>query len=125
MNTNLISFIGLALALAACAPKDNKAAESTPAVKKLFLDVHDMGPGKVTAAAVADAHKKDLATQGEFDVPFHKYWVDEQAGKVYCLAEATSQANLFKTHQKAHGLVPDYIMEVTDGPGPKLRGKPP
>jgi len=38
--------------------------------------------------------------------------VDEQAGKVYCLAESGSQANLFKTHQKAHGLVPDYIFEV-------------
>ncbi len=123
MNTKLISSIGLALALAACAPKDNKASESTPTQKKLFLDVHDMGPGKVTAAAVADAHKKDLATQSEFDVNFIKYWVDEQAGKVYCLAESASESNLFKTHQKAHGLVPDYIMEVTDGPEAKLNGK--
>jgi len=126
MNKTLISSISLALLLAACAPKDNTTAESkesTPAKRKLFLDVHDLGPGKVTAAAVADAHKKDLATQSEFDVNFIKYWVDEQAGKVYCLAESASQSNLFKTHQKAHGLVPDYIMEVTDGPEAKLSGK--
>jgi hypothetical protein len=123
MKTNLIVSLGLVAAMAACSSKESKVAEAVPAQKKLFLDVHDLGPGKVTAAAVADAHKKDLATQGEFDVSFIKYWVDEQAGKVYCLAESASQSNLFKTHQKAHGLVPDYIFEVTDGPEAKLNGK--
>lgn len=122
MKAKLIISLGLFGALAACTPKESKVAE-VPPTRKLFLDVHDLGPGKVTAAAVADAHKKDLATQGEFDVSFIKYWVDEQAGKVYCLAESGSQANLFKTHQKAHGLVPDYIFEVTDGPEAKLNGK--
>jgi len=122
MKTKLIVF-GLIGALTACAQKEKKETVAASTQKKLFLDVHDLGPGKVTAAAVADAHKKDLATQGEFDVNFIKYWVDEQAGKVYCLAESASQANLFKTHQKAHGLVPDYIFEVTDGPEAKLNGK--
>jgi hypothetical protein len=122
MKTKLIVF-GLIGALTACAQKEKKETIAASSQKKLFLDVHDLGPGKVTAAAVADAHKKDLATQGEFDVNFIKYWVDEQAGKVYCLAESASQANLFKTHQKAHGLVPDYIFEVTDGPEAKLNGK--
>jgi len=122
MKTKLI-ILGLIGALTACAQKEKKETVATSTQKKLFLDVHDLGPGKVTAAAVADAHKKDLATQGEFGVSFIKYWVDEQAGKVYCLAESASQANLFKTHQKAHGLVPDYIFEVTDGPEAKLNGK--
>jgi len=122
MKTKLIVF-GLIGALTACAQKEKKETVATSTQKKLFLDVHDLGPGKVTAAAVADAHKKDLAAQGEFGVNFIKYWVDEQAGKVYCLAESGSQANLFKTHQKAHGLVPDYIFEVTDGPEAKLNGK--
>jgi len=122
MKTKLI-VIGLIAAVTACAQKEKKEVAATSTQKKLFLDVHDLGPGKVTAAAVADAHKKDLATQSEFGVSFIKYWVDEQAGKVYCLAESGSQANLFKTHQKAHGLVPDYIFEVTDGPEAKLSGK--
>ncbi|HEV8515737.1 MAG TPA: DUF4242 domain-containing protein [Cyclobacteriaceae bacterium] len=122
MKTKLI-VIGLIAAVTACAQKEKKETATTSTQKKLFLDVHDLGPGKVTAAAVADAHKKDLATQTEFGVSFIKYWVDEQAGKVYCLAESGSQANLFKTHQKAHGLVPDYIFEVTDGPEAKLNGK--
>ena len=123
MKTKLIVSLGLIGALIGCAPKEDKVAETAPAGKRLFLDVHDIGPGKVNFEAVADAHKKDLATQGEFDVSFIKYWVDEQEGKVYCLAESSSEADLFKTHQKAHGLVPDYIMEVSDGPEAQLNGK--
>ena len=34
--------------------------------KKLFLDVHDVGPGKVTAKDVAGAHQKDLATEKKY-----------------------------------------------------------
>ncbi len=114
---------GLIVALIACTPVQKKVSGTKSAKKQLFLDVHDIGPGKVTFNAVADAHKKDLAVQGAFDVSFIKYWVDEQAGKVYCLAEAKSESDLFKTHQQAHGLVPDYIMNVTDGPEAKLTGK--
>lgn len=109
--------------LPGCAPKEEMVSDSKPALQKLFLDVHDIGPGKVTFEAVAEAHKKDLATEGEFDVSFIKYWVDERAGKVYCLARSVSEAGLFKTHAKAHGLVPDYIMEVTDGTEAAMNGK--
>ncbi len=115
--------IGLIVMLFGCGQKENKITETASNQKKLFLDVHDIGPGKVTFEAVAEAHKKDLATQNEFGVSFIKYWVDESAGKVYCLAESSSEANLFKTHSKAHGLVPDNIMQVTDGPEAKLNGR--
>ena len=129
MKTKLIVSLGLTTGiLFGCTQKQNIVADAaqalaTPAKKKLFLDVHDVGPGKVTFEAVADAHKKDLAAQGEFGVNFIKYWVDEQAGKVYCLAEASSEANLFKTHNKAHGMVPDQILEVTDGSEATLNGR--
>ena len=72
MKTKLI-VIGLIAAVTACAQKEKKEVAATSTQKKLFLDVHDLGPGKVTAAAVADAHKKDLATQSEFGVSFIKY----------------------------------------------------
>ena len=81
MKTKLIVSLGLVAMLFGCSSNEEKVAETAPAAKKLFLDVHDIGPGKVNFEAVADAHKKDLATQGEFDVSFIKYWVDEQAGK--------------------------------------------
>jgi hypothetical protein len=128
MLTRSISFLLAGGCLLSCAKQEAKVAdatqESAPKTEKvLFMDVHDIGPGKVTFEAVADAHKKDLAAQQEFGVNFIKYWVDEDAGKVYCLAEAPSEAALFKTHQKAHGLVPDYIMTVSDGPEVALTGK--
>jgi len=123
MNTKFILSLGLLGLLVSCTQKENTLKEQSAIEKKLFLDVHDIGPGKVTFAAVAEAHQKDLAVQDEFGVNFKKYWVDEQAGKVYCLAESTSEANMFDAHQKAHGLVPDYIMNVTEGMEAKLNGK--
>lgn len=83
--------------------------------RKMFMDVHNLEPGKVTFEAVADAHKKDLATQGKYDVSFVKYWVDEAEGKVYCLAEAHDSLSIYNTHKEAHGLVPDKIYQVKQG----------
>jgi hypothetical protein len=82
------------------------------AAKKLFLDVHDLGSGKVSARAAAEAHAKDLATQGKYGVDFKAYWVDEKQGKIYCLVEAPSADAASNVHREAHGLVADEIMEV-------------
>ena len=81
----------------------------------LFLDIHDLGPGNVTAAAVADAHKKDLTVEGAYKVNFINYWVDEKNGKVFCLAEAPSETAVVATHKEAHGLIPAEIMLVKQG----------
>jgi hypothetical protein len=81
--------------------------------KKLFLDVHDLGSGKVTAKDVAAAHEKDLATEGKYGVDYKAYWLDEKEGKIYCLAEAPSAEAANAVHKEAHGLVANSIMEVT------------
>lgn len=122
MKTKLVVLLGLVSVMTACAQKEEKAVKGTSKEKKLFIDVHDIGPGKVTFEAVAAAHKKDLATQGEFDANFIKYWVDEAAGKVYCLVESKSEVDLFKTHEKANGLLPDNIIQVSDGPEASSHG---
>ena len=83
--------------------------------KKLFLDVHKLGAGKVTAEAVAGAHKKDLAVQDKYKVKYINYWVDPASGTVMCLSEAPSADAAVKTHKEAHGLVPDSIAEVKEG----------
>ncbi len=90
-------------------------ASNAPTSKKLYLDVHELGKGKVTAQAVAEAHKKDLATQAKYGVDFKAYWVDEKEGKVYCLSEAPSAEAAIAVHREAHGLIPDSIEEVTEG----------
>lgn len=83
--------------------------------KPLYLDVHEMGAGKVNAKAVAEAHVKDLAVQGKYGVNLLNYWVDEKEGKVFCLAEAKDSTDLIKTHKEAHGLLPSYVMKVKEG----------
>ncbi|HVZ73099.1 MAG TPA: DUF4242 domain-containing protein [Polyangia bacterium] len=81
--------------------------------KKLFLDVHDVGPGKVTARAAAGAHALDLAAQKKHGVSFKAYWVDERAGKIYCLAEAPSADAINHVHEEAHGMLAAKAVEVT------------
>jgi hypothetical protein len=83
--------------------------------KQYYLDVHELGAGKVTAAAVAEAHKKDLAVQGSHDVNFINYWVDEKNGLVYCLSQAPSANAVVETHKEAHGLLPAKIYKVKQG----------
>jgi hypothetical protein len=93
----------------------NLTAQTTTQPKHLYLDVHHLGAGKVTYKAVADAHAKDLATQGKYDVQFIKYWVDEANGNVYCLVSSADTQSIRKTHAEAHGLLPDQVLLVTDG----------
>jgi hypothetical protein len=101
--------------------KKPKTTES----KSLYMDVHDLEPGKVTFEAVAGVHEKDLVTQGKYGVNFLKYWVDEKAGKVYCLAESPDSVSLYNTHKEAHGLLPTRVQQVTDGPEAAIRSKSP
>jgi Protein of unknown function (DUF4242) len=97
-------------------PDAELAAEPSGAKgKKLFLDVHNVGPGKITAAAVKEVHAKDLATQGKFGVSFLNYWVDEETGTVFCLSEAKNAKAPNKTHKKAHGAVANEVFEVKMG----------
>lgn len=79
----------------------------------LYLDVHNL-PG-VTSAAVAEAHIKDLQAQAKHGVEYKRYWVDERAGKVFCLVEAPSAEAAHAVHSEAHGLVADQIFEVREG----------
>ncbi|MFE9500825.1 DUF4242 domain-containing protein [Streptomyces collinus] len=78
----------------------------------LFMDVHNIDG--VTADAVAGAHEKDLATQDEFGVSYKRYWVDEKAGKVFCLVDAPNAEAANSVHRHAHGLVADEIFEVSE-----------
>jgi hypothetical protein len=98
------------------AEENQNASNATETgTKHYFIDVHNLEPGKVTFADVAAAHQKDLATEGKYNVSFKKFWVDEKAGKVYCLSEANSAADIESTHKEAHGLMPAKIYEVKGG----------
>jgi Protein of unknown function (DUF4242) len=80
----------------------------------LFLDVHSMDGG-VAIGDVAKAHMADLKTQDEYNVKYLRYWVDENAGKIFCLVEAPDADAAHTVHREAHGLVADEIYQVQEG----------
>jgi len=79
----------------------------------LFMDVHSIDGG-VSEADVAGAHQADLATQGGYGVSYLRYWVDEEAGKIFCLVDAPDAEAANTVHRQAHGLVADEIYPVTE-----------
>lgn len=83
--------------------------------KPLYIDVHQLGPGTVTAKDVAGAHEKDLAVQKNYGVNFINYWVDEKQGVILCLSEAADSSAVKNAHKEAHGLLPAYVMQVKQG----------
>jgi hypothetical protein len=80
----------------------------------LFMDAHTI-EGGVAVADVAAAHQADLDTQAEYGVSYLRYWVDEAAGRIFCLVEAPDAEAANTVHREAHGLVADEIYAVTEG----------
>ena len=65
--------------------------------------------------AIADAHEKDLKTQGKYGVKFLTYWFDEEKSTAFCLVEAPDKTSIQTAHNEAHGDVPHEIIEVDPG----------
>jgi hypothetical protein len=80
----------------------------------LYMDVHNLD-GPVTMDDVAKAHAADLEIQGDHDVSYLRYWVDEAEGKIFCLVEAPDAEAANVVHREAHGLVADEMHQVQEG----------
>ncbi|WP_457254723.1 DUF4242 domain-containing protein [Pedococcus sp. P5_B7] len=80
----------------------------------LFMDVHTI-EGGLTAGDVAGAHQADLSAQAPHGVNYLRYWVDEAAGKIFCLVDAPDAEAANTVHREAHGLVADEIYPVIEG----------
>jgi hypothetical protein len=78
-----------------------------------FIDIHDL-PG-VKAADVAGAHAADVRVQDQYGVNYRHYWVDEAAGKVFCLVDAPDRDTAVRVHREAHGLEAEVLHEVVQG----------
>jgi hypothetical protein len=79
----------------------------------LFMDVHNI-EGGVSVDDVAVAHRADLETQDKYGVTYLRYWVDEAAGKIFCLVEADTAEDACTVHREAHGLAADEIYAVSE-----------
>ncbi|HEY3858586.1 MAG TPA: nickel-binding protein [Gammaproteobacteria bacterium] len=77
----------------------------------MYMDIHEM-PG-VTRDDLAKAHAADIKIQGQFGVEYHRYWLNEATGKVFCLCSAPDATTAEAVHREAHGAVARRIIEVT------------
>jgi class 3 adenylate cyclase len=75
------------------------------------MDIHEI-PGGVTAEDVAKAHAEDVKVQGKYGVSYHKYWVNEKEGKIFCLCHAPNAEAAKQVHREAHGLVAEKVIQV-------------
>jgi len=77
----------------------------------IYMDRHFVP--EANARAAAEAHREDLAIQGHFGCKCMTYWIDEDRGNIFCLIEAPDKSAVVNMHQRAHGLVPHEIIEVS------------
>lgn len=76
----------------------------------IFLDRHDLHG--LTAADVAEAHRKDLELQGRYGVRFLTYWFDEARGTTFCLIDSPDFATAMRVHEEAHGGIATEVIQV-------------
>lgn len=76
----------------------------------IYLDKHDLSG--LTAADIADAHRKDLEIQSRYGVRFLTYWFDEARGTGFCLIDSPDKETAMRVHKEAHGGVANDVIEV-------------
>lgn len=77
----------------------------------LYMDVHRF-PNGITREECEMAHLQDLKVQEKYGVKYLKYWMNEDAGTVFCLIEAPNKKACHAVHDEAHGEVAKDIIEV-------------
>lgn len=76
----------------------------------IFLDRHDLSG--MTAADIAEAHRKDLEIQDQYGVRFLTYWFDEARRTGFCLIDAPDIETAMRVHDEAHGHVAKDVIPV-------------
>lgn len=79
----------------------------------LFMDIHKFD--EITVEDVKKAHMADESVQDKYGVKYHQFWVNEEAGTVFCLVEGPDMATCQLVHQEAHGNIPCNLVEVEPG----------
>jgi AraC-like DNA-binding protein len=83
----------------------------------LFMDLHKASDyeTKPTVEDIKKNHIADLAVQYKYGVKFLQYWINEEAGLVFCLMEAPDKESCVAVHQEAHGGMPCNVVELRGG----------
>jgi class 3 adenylate cyclase len=75
------------------------------------MDLHK-GLKGITTDEMKHVHQCDLNVQDKFGVKYHKFWVNEESGTVFCLVEGPNKEACIATHREAHGHEACEIIEV-------------
>lgn len=86
----------------------------------LYMDFHKID--NVTVEDVKTAHMADEAIQDKYGVRYHQFWVNQEAGSVFCLVEGPDAATCEMVHKMAHGNVACALTEVKSGFYEKMMG---
>jgi hypothetical protein len=65
-----------------------------------FMDVHREMHG-LTAAALTEVHRADLAIESDEQVHFERVWADPKTGHLFCLSEGPSREAVMRVHARA------------------------
>ncbi len=76
----------------------------------IYMDYHIMD--KVTIEKVKESHMIDLKIQEKHNVKYLQFWINEEAGTVFCLIEGPNPEACANVHREAHGNVACNIVEV-------------
>jgi len=76
----------------------------------IFMDYH-IFPG-LTIEEVKKAHMADKQMQEKYRVKFLQFWVNKEAGTIFCLIEAPDKKACSDVHQEANGGVACNIIDV-------------
>ncbi|MCB9269642.1 MAG: DUF4242 domain-containing protein [Lewinellaceae bacterium] len=77
----------------------------------LYMDLHK-GLKGVNKEEVECLHHLDIQVQDKYGVKFHKFWMNEEEGTVFCLIEGPSKEACAACHKEAHGNMACEMVEV-------------
>lgn len=77
------------------------------------MDFHKFD--RVTVEEVKTAHIADQAIQDQYGVRYLQFWVNEEAGTVFCLTEGPDKESCELVHKMAHGNTACALVEVEPG----------
>jgi class 3 adenylate cyclase len=77
----------------------------------LYMDLHH-GLKGISCKEAEHAHHLDEQVQDKYGVKYHKFWLNEETGTIFCLMEGPNKEACAAVHQEAHGMVACEIIEV-------------
>jgi AraC-like DNA-binding protein len=76
----------------------------------LFMDFHRIP--NITIEAARKAHIEDEKIQNNYGVKYLQFWVNQQAGNLFCLVEGPDKEKIEEVHRRAHGHVACAMVEL-------------